>query len=42
VIPENAIILIEGMMFVVKFDVMEYIWKWNKYPFWGENQSLSP
>ncbi len=42
VFPANVIIFIEGMMTVVKFDVMEYIWKWYKYSFWGENQSLSP
>ena len=30
------------MMTVVKFDVMEYIWKWYQYSFWGENKSLSP
>jgi hypothetical protein len=28
VFPANTIIFIEGMMTVVKFDVMEYIWKW--------------
>jgi hypothetical protein len=26
VFPANAIIFIEGMMTVVKFDVLEYIW----------------
>jgi hypothetical protein len=35
--PANAIKFIEEMMVVVKFDVMEYIWKWGDYEFWGEN-----
>jgi hypothetical protein len=30
------------MMVVVKFDVMDYIWKWGSYSFWVENQILSP
>ena len=42
VFPVNAIIFIEGMMTVVKFDVMEYIWQWYQYAFWGKNQLLSP
>ena len=29
-------------MVVVKFDVMEYIWKWGDYEFWGENILLQP
>jgi len=28
-------------MVVAKFDVMEYIWKWYQYTFWGENKLLS-
>ncbi len=36
-LPANAITFIEQMMVVVKFDVMDYIWKWGDYGFWGEN-----
>ena len=26
-------------MKVVKFDIMDYIWQWNQYAFWGFDQS---
>jgi len=42
VLPANALNFIEDMMEVVKFDVMELIWRWNDYAFWGEDRSLVP